>query len=154
MGEEREQVRMVEITQKKDVTRIAKASGHIRLRPETVKKIRMRDVEKGNVLAVAKTAGILAAKQTPIIVPLCHPIPITKVSIDAKMEDSGVTVTSEVISVGKTGVEMEALTSLSAALLTIWDMVKKYEKDDSGQYPDTAITDIHIVKKEKKNRRD
>ena len=150
MGEERERVRMVEITQKKDVTRIAKASGHIRLRPETVKKIRMRDVEKGNVLAVAKTAGILAAKQTPIIVPLCHPIPITKVSIDAKMEDSGVTVTSEIVSVGKTGVEMEALTSLSAALLTIWDMVKKYEKDDSGQYPDTVITDIHIVKKEKK----
>jgi len=150
MGEERERVRMVEITQKKDVTRIAKASGHIRLRPKTVKKIRMRDVEKGNVLAVAKTAGILAAKQTPIIVPLCHPIPITKVSIDAKMEDSGVTVTSEIVSVGKTGVEMEALTSLSAALLTIWDMVKKYEKDDSGQYPDTVITDIHIVKKEKK----
>jgi len=154
MGEEREQVRMVEITQKKDVTRIAKARGHIRLRPETVKKIRMRDVEKGNVLVVAKTAGILAAKQTPIIVPLCHPIPITKVSIDAKMEDSGVTVTSEVVSVGKTGVEMEALTALSAALLTIWDMVKKYEKDDFGQYPDTAITDIHIIKKEKKNRRD
>lgn len=154
MGEERDQVRMVGITQKKDVTRIAKASGHIRLRPETVKKIRMRGVEKGNVLAVAKTAGILAAKQTPIIVPLCHPIPITKVSIDAKMEDNGVTVTSEVISVGKTGVEMEALTSLSAALLTIWDMVKKYEKDDSGQYPDTAITDIHIIKKEKKSRRD
>ncbi|MFX0068971.1 MAG: cyclic pyranopterin monophosphate synthase MoaC [Promethearchaeota archaeon] len=154
MGEEMERVRMVEITQKKDVTRTAKASGHIKLRPETVKKIRMREIEKGNVLAVAKTAGILAAKQTPIIVPLCHPIAITKVSIEVEMEDGGVTVTSEVVSLGKTGVEMEALTALSAALLTIWDMVKKYEKDDFGQYPDTAITDIRIIKKEKKNRRD
>lgn len=150
MEEERGQVRMVEITQKTDMIRTAKASGHIRLRPETVRRIKKGDIEKGNVLTVAKTAAILAAKQTPIIVPLCHPIPITKVSIDAKIEDNGVTVTSEVVSVGKTGVEMEALTSLSAALLTIWDMVKKYEKDDLGQYPDTAITNIHVIKKEKR----
>lgn len=150
MEEEKEQVRMVEITRKSDLTRIAKASGHIRLRPETVKRIKKGDIEKGNVLAVAKTAAILAAKQTPIIVPLCHPIPITKVSIDTKIVDDGVTVTSEVVSVGKTGVEMEALTSLSAALLTIWDMVKKYEKDDLGQYPNTAITNIHVIKKEKR----
>lgn len=150
MEEEKEQVRMVEITRKTDLTRIAKASGHIRLRPETVKRIKKGDIEKGNVLAVAKTAAILAAKQTPIIVPLCHPIPITKVSIDTKIVDDGVTVTSEVVSVGKTGVEMEALTSLSAALLTIWDMVKKYEKDDLGQYPNTAITNIHVIKKEKR----
>lgn len=150
MEEEKEQVRMVEITRKTDLTRIAKASGHIRLRPETVKRIKKGDIEKGNVLAVAKTAAILAAKQTPIIVPLCHPIPITKVSIDTKIVDDGVTVTSEVVSVGKTGVEMEALTSLSAALLTIWDMVKKYEKDDLGQYPDTTITNIRVTKKEKR----
>lgn len=150
MEEEKEQVRMVEITRKTDLTRIAKASGHIRLRPETVKRIKKGDIEKGNVLAVAKTAAILAAKQTPIIVPLCHPIPITKVSIDTKIVDDGVTVTSEVVSVGKTGVEMEALTSLSAALLTIWDMVKKYEKDDLGQYPYTTITNIRVTKKEKR----
>ncbi|MFX1486652.1 MAG: cyclic pyranopterin monophosphate synthase MoaC [Promethearchaeota archaeon] len=150
MEEEKDQVRMVEITRKADLTRIARASGHIRLRPETVIRIRKGNVEKGNVLAVAKTAAILAAKQTPIIVPLCHPIPITKVSIVTKIEDNGLTVTSEVVSVGKTGVEMEALTSLSAALLTIWDMVKKYEKDEFGQYPNTAITDIRVIRKEKR----
>jgi cyclic pyranopterin phosphate synthase len=99
-------------------------------------------------LYTAKIAGILAAKKTSELVPLCHPLPLTNVEVDAEIVGgSNVEVIAVVKTRAQTGVEMEALTAVSVALLTIWDMTKQYEKDEAGQYPNTAIEDIHVVQK-------
>lgn len=143
------QVRMVGVGHKPDVLRVAVAEGKILLRPETIRLIREGKVEKGDPLLTAQIAGILAAKRTPELVPLCHPIPITKVDVDLEVQDDGVLARARVEAVAKTGVEMEALTAVSVALLAIWDMVKKHEKDEAGQYPHTRITDIRVVSKVK-----
>jgi cyclic pyranopterin phosphate synthase len=120
------------------------------LRPETVSLIRNGKIAKGDPLYTAKIAGILAAKKTSMLVPLCHPLPLTKVEVEAVVVDEKtVKVTSNVKTLAQTGVEMEALTAVSVALLTIWDMVKQYEKDASGQYPDTVIEAVKVVKKVK-----
>ena len=140
---------MVDIGHKKAVFRMARASGFILLKKETLKKIESKDVPKGDVFAVAQTAAILAVKKTTDLVPLTHPIPITGTDVDLKLEKDGVRVEVEVRSTGQTGVEMEALSGVSGALLTIWDMVKGLEKDEKGQYPTTLIRDIHVVKKVK-----
>jgi cyclic pyranopterin phosphate synthase len=140
---------MVDISQKPDVPRAAKATGFIRLKLQTVEKIKSGRVPKGDVRAVAKTAAILAVKRVPELIPLTHPIPLTSSDIDFEVESDGVRVTVEVKSTGKTGVEMEALTGVTCALLTIWDMVKALEKDERGQYPDTRIEDIRVLEKVK-----
>ncbi len=143
-------VEMVDITGKKEVYREATAEGVIRLRKETVDRIRRGEVEKGDVFTVAKVAAILAAKNTWNLIPLCHPIPVTNVSADIAIEgDDRVKVTVKVKTTAKTGVEMEALTATAVALLTIWDMVKKYEKDEEGQYPFTRIEYIRVTSKVK-----
>lgn len=142
-----EVVRMVDIGHKPDVVRSARAVGYIRLRKETIERILRGEVEKGNVWSVAHLAAIMAVKKTPEIVPLCHPIPITGIDVNMEVEGNRIRVEVEVRSVGKTGVEMEALTGVSAALLAIWDMVKAYEKDVAGQYPYTAIEEIRVVSK-------
>ncbi len=141
--------RMVDISEKEDVIRIAVAEGFVRLKKDTVKAIKEKRVPKGDVLSVATVSGILAVKRTPELIPMCHPIPITSVKLDFFLEENGVRAICEVKSVGKTGVEMEALTGVSVALLTIWDMVKGLEKDESGNYPDTAIEWIRVVEKRK-----
>ncbi len=138
---------MVDISHKEVVLREALAEGFIKLRPETIQLVREGKIEKGDVITIAKTAGILAAKRTPDLLPLCHPIPLEKVEMEVLVEDGGIRVRSKVTAHYKTGVEMEALTSVSVALLTIWDMVKKYEKDERGQYPSTAITDVRVINK-------
>ncbi|BCS91741.1 MAG: putative cyclic pyranopterin monophosphate synthase [Metallosphaera javensis (ex Sakai et al. 2022)] len=138
---------MVDISNKEVVLREAVAEGFIKLRPETLQLVREGKIEKGDVITIAKTAGILAAKRTPDLLPLCHPIPLEKVEIEVLVENGGIRVRARVMAHYKTGVEMEALTSVSVALLTIWDMVKKYEKDERGQYPSTAITDVKVVSK-------
>jgi len=143
------EIRMVEIGGKPDVQRTAIAVGRIRLREETINRLRQGEIEKGDPLITAQIAGILAAKKTPSLIPLCHPIPITSVKVDIKIEEREVVVTAQVKSIGKTGVEMEALTAVSVALLTLWDMTKQYEKDEAGQYPETAITEIRVVQKTK-----
>ncbi|MEM2272695.1 MAG: cyclic pyranopterin monophosphate synthase MoaC [Candidatus Bathyarchaeia archaeon] len=141
---------MVDITAKPEIYREATARGRIKLRPETVRLIKEGSVEKGDPIYAAKIAGILAAKNTPALIPLCHPIPITNVDINVKIVDeSTLEVEATVKSRAQTGVEMEALVAASMALLTIWDMVKKYEKDFEGQYPYTSIQDIRVVKKVK-----
>lgn len=141
---------MVDITVKPEVYREATAVGRIRLRPETVRLIKSGLVEKGDPIYTAKIAGILAAKNTPSLIPLCHPIPITNIDIDVRIiDESTVEVEATVKTRAQTGVEMEALVAASTALLTIWDMVKKYEKDSSGQYPYTSIEEIRVVKKVK-----
>ncbi len=141
---------MVDITGKKEVYREATAYGRIRLREETVARIREGRVEKGDVEAVARVAAILAVKKTPEVVPLCHPIPITGVEVEIRVRDSWVEVWVTVRTTARTGVEMEALTGVSAALLAVWDMVKKYEKDEKGQYPDTVIEEVRVVEKVKR----
>jgi cyclic pyranopterin phosphate synthase len=140
---------MVDITGKKDVLREAEATGQIHLKPSTIRLIRDRRVEKGDPVAVAQVAAILAAKNTSQLIPLCHPLPITDVNVDIQLLNASVKVTAKVKTTAKTGVEMEALTATAIALLTIWDMVKRHEKDAHGQYPTTVLHDIRVVKKEK-----
>jgi cyclic pyranopterin phosphate synthase len=141
-------VTMVDVSGKAEIFREATATGTIRLKPETVKLIREEKIAKGNPLYTARIAGILAAKKTSSLIPLCHPLPLTSVEMEAKILDkSTVEVTSTVKAKAQTGVEMEALAAVSVGLLTVWDMVKQYEKDANGQYPTTAIENIHVVKK-------
>jgi cyclic pyranopterin phosphate synthase len=142
-------IRMVDISGKPVVHREAEATGRIRLKRETVEAIREGRVEKGDPLAVAEVAAALAVKRTPEAIPLCHPVPIT--SVDTRFELGGLHVDAwcRVTADYRTGVEMEALSGVAAALLNIWDMVKYMEKDEGGQYPETAITDVRVVEKRK-----
>jgi cyclic pyranopterin phosphate synthase len=144
-------VTMVDVSGKAEVFREATATGKIRLKPETVNLIREGKIAKGNPLYTAKIAGVLAAKKTSELIPLCHPLPLTSVEVEAEIaEKTAVEVTATVKTKAQTGVEMEALAAASVGLLTIWDMVKQYEKDAAGQYPNTAIENIHVVRKLKK----
>jgi cyclic pyranopterin phosphate synthase len=139
---------MVDISEKPEVFREATATGTIKLKPETTRLIIKGKIAKGDPLQAAKIAGILAAKKTSALIPLCHPLPLTNVKVEIKVIDkSTVQVTSTVKTKAQTGVEMEALTGTAVSLLTIWDMVKQYEKDAEGQYPFTVIEKICVVKK-------
>jgi len=143
---------MVDVSAKPEIFRQATATGNIRLKPETVKLIRDGRVAKGDPLQTAKTAGILAAKRTSDMIPLCHPLPLTNVEILTKIVDkTTVQVTATVKTKAQTGVEMEALTATAVSLLTIWDMVKQYEKNAQGQYPTTRIENIQVIRKLKRN---
>ncbi len=142
-------VKMVEVSGKPEQKRSAKASGRIQLRSETTALIKKGKVEKGNVLTCAQVAAIMAVKNTPSLIPMCHPLAITGVDVDFEFMGDEIEAKVEVRSVGKTGVEMEAITGVSVALLTIWDMVKAVEKDESGQYPITEITNIRVLEKVK-----
>ena len=131
---------MVDISAKSDVVREAVATGRIYLRPATLAAIREGTVVKGNVLATARVAATLAVKETPRIIPMCHTILLGAITVDFNACDMYIEATVTTKSTGKTGVEMEALTGVSVALLTIWDMVKSTEKDENGQYPRTGST--------------
>jgi cyclic pyranopterin phosphate synthase len=141
---------MVDVSGKPKVFREATATGTIKLKPQTISLIKEGKTAKGDPLYTAKIAGILAAKKTSDLIPLCHPLPLTNVEIEAKiLGKSAIEVTSTVKTEAQTGVEMEALVATAVGLLTIWDMVKQYEKDAAGQYPATLIENIHVVKKVK-----
>ena len=140
---------MVDITSKDVTVRTAVAEGQIKLKKETIKLIKNNKITKGNVLTTAQIAAIQTVKKTPEIIPLCHQLPINKIDIEFEIKDDSIIVICTVKTESKTGVEMEALTGVSVALLTIWDMVKSNEKDSSGQYPDTEIGPIRVIKKEK-----
>ena len=118
-------------------------------RKETILAIQEGAVIKGNVLATARIAATLAVKDTPRIIPMCHQIPIGAIEVEFSEEESWIEATVRVKTVGKTGVEMEALTGVSVALLTIWDMVKSAEKDSEGQYPVTRIEGVCVTEKKK-----
>ncbi len=120
--------RMVDIGAKADTARVAVAAGRITMSATAARAIADGAVKKGDVLAVARVAGIMAAKRTSDLVPLCHPLPLTRVTIDLVLDDTGVTATATCATSGKTGVEMEALTAVSVALLTIYDMAKAMDK--------------------------
>jgi cyclic pyranopterin monophosphate synthase len=144
-------VTMVDVSGKPEIFREATARGTIKLKPETIRLIKDGKIAKGNPLYTAKIAGILAAKKTSGLVPLCHPLPLTSVEVEVKvMGESNVDVSAVVRTRAQTGVEMEALTAVSVALLTIWDMTKQYEKDAAGQYPATVIENIHVLQKLKR----
>jgi cyclic pyranopterin phosphate synthase len=141
---------MVDVTAKPEVYREATARGTLKLKPETIELINKGKVEKGDPFYAAKIAGVLAAKNTSSLIPLCHPLPLTNVKVDVKMvDDSSVQVEATVKTKAQTGVEMEALVAASVALLTIWDMTKQYEKDAQGQYPRTLVQNIRVVRKVK-----
>ena len=121
---------MVDVSDKAVTSRVATAKGHIRMAPETLAMITENRSKKGDVLAVAQLAGIMGAKETARLIPLCHPLPITKVALTLEPDESlpGVQITATVKTTGQTGVEMEALTAVSVAALTVYDMVKAVDK--------------------------
>jgi cyclic pyranopterin monophosphate synthase len=144
---------MVDVTSKPEVYREAKAKGSIKLKPETINRIKQGKIAKGDPFEVAKVAGILAAKNTSSMIPLCHPLPLTGVKIELRtLDDSKVEAEATVKTRAQTGVEMEALAAAAMALLTVWDMTKQYEKDENGQYPSTSIQDLHVVNKVKEKK--
>lgn len=120
--------RMVDVGDKAVTRREAVATGRISMQPETAAAIRDGAVAKGDVLAVARVAGIMAAKRTSDIIPLCHPLSLTRATIDLAVREDHVEATATIASDGKTGVEMEALTAVSAALLTVYDMAKALDR--------------------------
>lgn len=120
--------RMVDVSAKATTVREAVATGRIAMSRAAAAAIREGAVAKGDVLAVARVAGIMAAKRTSELIPLCHPLPLTRASIELEVDDDGVVVTATVATAGQTGVEMEALTAVSVALLTIYDMAKALDK--------------------------
>jgi cyclic pyranopterin phosphate synthase len=140
---------MIDITRKRDVFREAVAIGKIRLKPKTVQMIENSKVEKGDPLAAAEIACVIAAKNTSQLIPLCHPIPITSITTRSTLGKCTVEVEVTVRTTAKTGVEMEALVGATTYLLTIWDMVKRHEKDSTGQYPSTSIEFIKVKSKTK-----
>ena len=142
-------LRMVDISRKEVVHREAEAVGRILLKKGTVDTVKKGKIAKGDPLSAAEIACMLAVKKTPELIPLCHPIPITSVNADFVLGETSIEARCRVTADYKTGVEMEALAGVTAALLTIWDMVKYLEKDEAGQYPSTAITDIRVIEKRK-----
>ena len=121
--------RMVDVTEKSETFRTAEAEGCVRMAPETVELIRTGGAPKGDVLAVAQVAGIMAAKRTHELIPMCHPLRLTGVDIRFTLEEDAVHIRTQVKCRGETGVEMEALMAVSAAALTIYDMCKAVQKD-------------------------
>jgi cyclic pyranopterin phosphate synthase len=134
---------MVDVGDKENQLRIARATGHISLKPETIRLIEANQLKKGDVLTVSKIAGITAAKKTSDLIPLCHNIVLDNVRVETIIDKKGIEVMSEVRCFGKTGVEMEALTAVSVALLTIYDMCKAVDKE-------MIIDNIMLTEKTKK----
>lgn len=135
---------MVDVGQKPDQQRWAKAEGFISLSAETVNLIRENQMRKGDVLTIAEIAGIQGGKKTSELIPLCHPLSITKIDVKTELTDEGVKIISEARCIGKTGIEMEALTAVSVALLTVYDMCKAVDKH-------MAISGIHLIEKTKQD---
>jgi len=134
--------RMVDVSHKPDQLRTAKATGRINLEPGTLALILQNQMKKGDVLTVAQIAGIQAGKKTSELIPLCHPLAITKIEVRTEPDDRGVVVTAEARCTGPTGVEMEALTAVAVALLTIYDMCKAVDKK-------MEIREIRLIEKTK-----
>ena len=140
---------MVDVTEKPVVRRKAEAAGRILLSQKTIMEIKGGTIKKGDPMQVAEVAAINAAKQTHLLIPHCHQIPLDTVDVDFQLSGDSLEARCLVRAQARTGVEMEALVGVSTALNTLWDMVKYLEKDEQGQYPKTRITDIRVLKKEK-----
>jgi cyclic pyranopterin phosphate synthase len=142
-------VKMVDVADKKIVSRTAESMGEIILHPDTIAEIRKGTSKKGNVLVVSKTAGIMAAKRTAEIIPLCHQIPLTSVDVSFNFSEDRIQATCRVKALYVTGVEMESLVGVTSSLISIWDMVKYLEKDEEGQYPIARLENIRVTMKRK-----
>ena len=136
------QIRMIDVTRKKETERQAVAKGKVQMKPSTLELIRKGELKKGDVLTVAKTAGILAAKETHRLIPLCHPLQLTHSAVEFHLPENGnfVEITASTKGVGKTGFEMEALVAVSVSALTIYDMCKAVDRG-------MTIGEIRVVKK-------
>jgi cyclic pyranopterin phosphate synthase len=136
------EARMVDVSGKDVTERVARATGSIRMKPETLAAIRENSLVKGNVVATAKIAGVLAAKRTPELIPLCHSLPLTNVEVAITPDEAlpGLRCEATVKTAGKTGVEMEAITAVAVSLITVYDMAKAIDRDMS-------ITDICLLEK-------
>ena len=134
--------RMVDVGAKPDTERVAVAGGSVYMQPETLRLIRAGALKKGDVLIVARLAGIMAAKKTSDLIPLCHPLPLTQIDVDLSLDDekSAVHITATARTVGKTGVEMEALTAVTVAALTVYDMAKAVDRG-------MRLSDIRLLEK-------
>jgi len=139
--------KMVDISAKPIIRREATAEGRIILRKSTMKRIERGAIEKGNPIQIASVGAIQAVKSTPSSLMMCHPIPIESSSVEFIRKSDSIIARVNVVARSKTGVEMEALNAVANALLNIWDVVKKYEKDANGQYPEARIEGIHVVEK-------
>ena len=137
---EQGRARMVDVTEKAVTFRTARAEGRVRMAEETLELIRTGGAPKGDVLAVAQVAGIMAAKRTHELIPMCHPLRLTAVDLRFTLEEGAVHIRAEVKCRGETGVEMEALTAVSAAALTVYDMCQAVQKD-------MEITDVRLCRK-------
>ncbi len=137
---------MVDISRKPIVKRTARASGKIRMHPDTIRKIRDKLIKKGDVLTVAKIAGVTGGKRTSDLIPLCHNISIDQITVECSLHENYIEITGSSICTDKTGIEMEALTSVSIAALTIYDMCKAVDKK-------MEITDIRLLEKTKESIR-
>ncbi len=142
--DDEDRAQMVDVGPKVPVRRIARAKGTIRLSAETRELVKNNQIAKGDVLTVAQIAGIQAAKQTPTLIPLCHPLILDNIAVDLSLTEEGVAAEAEVRCVGRTGVEMEALTAVSVALLTVYDMCKAVDKS-------MQIGEILLLDKRKEN---
>jgi len=136
------QAHMVDLSAKNDTHRIAVASGTIRMKPETLALIRSGSAKKGDVLGIARIAAIMGAKRTSDLVPLCHPLPVTRVAVDFEVDEAATSVhcRAQVETIGKTGVEMEALTAVQVGLLTIYDMCKAVDRG-------MVMTNVRVLEK-------
>ena len=136
------QARMVDVSAKETTERLARATGVISMSPQALDAVRKNEVEKGDVLAVARVAGVMAAKRTAELIPLCHPLMLTDVQVVAEIDDTvpGVRVESTVRTAGKTGVEMEAIVAVSVTLITVYDMCKSLDKS-------MVISDVRLAEK-------
>ena len=137
------QAHMVDVGEKKETHRIAIATGTIRMKPETLAIIQSGSAKKGDVLGIARIAAIMGAKRTSDLIPLCHPLALTRVNVEFTIntEESGVICTAQVETIGKTGVEMEALTAVQVGLLTIYDMCKAVDRG-------MTMTDVRLLEKQ------
>lgn len=140
--DDRGQVKMVDVGGKPDSERLAVAAGRVLMKPTTLELIREGNIKKGDALAVARIAGIMAAKRTAELIPLCHPIPISEIAVELTIDEAenAVEIAATVKTRGKTGVEMEALTAVTAAALTIYDMAKAVDRD-------MRLSDIRLLEK-------
>ena len=140
---------MVDVGDKADTQRLARAAGRVFMKAETLRLIRDGNIKKGDVLAVARIAGIMAAKRTSELIPLCHPLPLSKISLELQLNEaeSAIEIVATVKTTGKTGVEMEALTAVSVAALTIYDMAKAVDRG-------MRIGDIRLLEKRGGSRGD
>ena len=140
--DENGRVRMVDVTEKKPTVRIAVAGGAVSMKPETFSQIRDQKVKKGNVLETARIAGIMAAKKTSELIPMCHPLNLTHIQVDFEPDEtnSRIGIEASVRTIDQTGVEMEALTAVSVAALTVYDMCKSYDRE-------MTVSDIQLLEK-------